>query len=63
MNRTIERPFYNEIYFAFKTLNIMSQVKNESRTPDEFLLFKPKVLQAIDCVREKRKRPGNKCHL
>ena len=54
-----KNPFYNEIDAAFKNLNISSKDKNknESITSDELFLFKPKILQAIEYIREKRKRP------
>ena len=59
MNATIKNPPYNEIDTAFKNLNISSKDKNknESITSDEVFLFKPKILQAIEYIREKRKRP------
>ena len=59
MNAAIKNPSYNEIDAAFKNLNISSKDKNknESITSDELFLFKPKILQAIEYIREKRKRP------
>ena len=59
MNSTIKSPSFNEIDATFKNLNITShdKNKNESITSDELLLFKPKILQTIDYIREKRKRP------
>ena len=59
MNAAIKNPSYNEIDVAFKNLNISSKDKNknESITSDELFLFKPKILQAIEYIREKRKRP------
>ena len=59
MNAAIKNPSYNEIDAAFKNLNISSKDKNknESITSDELYLFKPKILQAIEYTREKRKRP------
>ena len=59
MNAAIKNPSYTEIDAAFKNLNISSKDKNknESITSDELFLFKPKILQAIEYIREKRKRP------
>ena len=59
MNAAIKNPSHNEIDAAFKNLNISSKDKNknESITSDELFLFKPKILQAIEYIREKRKRP------
>ena len=57
MNAAIKNPPFNEIDATFKNLNISSKDKNESITSDELFLFKPKILQAIDYIREKRKRP------
>ena len=59
MNAAIKNPSYNEIDATFKNLNISSKDKNknESITSDELFLFKPKILQAIEYIREKRKRP------
>ena len=44
---------------AFKNLNITSKDKNknESMTSDELLLFKRKIVQRIDYICKKRKRP------
>ena len=42
---------------AFKKLNITSPDKTESVTADEPLLLKPKIKQAIDYIRNKRKNP------
>ena len=55
----IKNPSFDEIDSAFKNLNITShdKNKNESITSDELIFFKTKVLQAIDYIREKRKRP------
>ena len=41
----------------FKKLNITSPDKTESVTADEPLLLKPKIMQAIDYIRNKRKNP------
>ena len=58
MTVAIENPSYNEIDVAFKKLNITSHDINESiPSSDEILLFKPKILQAIKFIREKKKRP------
>ena len=58
MTATIENPCYNKIDVAFKKLNITSNDINKSiPSSDEMLLFKPKILQAINFVREKKKRP------
>ena len=57
MNIAIKNPSFIETDVAFKNLNISSKDKNESITSDELFLFKPKILQAIDYIREKRKRP------
>ena len=59
MDATIKNPSFNEIDAAIKNLNITppNKNKNESITYDELLLFKPKILQANDYIREKRKRP------
>ena len=59
MNAAIKNPSYNEIDAAFKNLIISSKDKNknESVTSDKLFLFKPKILQAIEYIREKRKRP------
>ena len=59
MNATIKNPSFNEIDAAFKNLNITShhKNKNESITSDELLHFKSKILQDIDNIHEKRKRP------
>ena len=59
MNAAIKNPSYNKIDAAFKNLNISSKDKNnnESTTSDELFLFKPKLLQAVEYIREKRKRP------
>ena len=58
MTVTIENPSYNETDVAFKELNITSHDINESiPSSDEILLFKPKILQAIKFIREKKKRP------
>ena len=57
MNAAIKNPSFNEIDADFKNLNISSKDKNESITSGELFLFKPKILQAIDYIREKRKRP------
>ena len=57
MNEAIKNPSFNEIDAASKNLNISSKDKNESSTSDELFLFKPKILQAIDYIHEKRKRP------
>ena len=59
MNATIKNPSFDEIDSAFKNLNITShdKNKNESITSDELIFFETKVLQAIDYIREKRKRP------
>ena len=59
MNAAIKNPSYNKIDAAFKNLNISSKEKNknESITSDELFLFKLKILQAIEYIREKRKRP------
>ena len=57
MNATIKNLLLNEIDAAFKNLNILSKDKNESITSDKLFLFKSKMLQAIDYIREKRKRP------
>ena len=59
MNATIKYPSYSEIDAAFKNLSISSKDKNknESTTSDELFLFKAKILQAIEYIREKRKRP------
>ena len=40
---------------AFRRLSITSE--DTSLTPNDLLLFKPKILQAIDRLREKKKRP------
>ena len=49
---------YNEIDVAFKKLNITWHDINESiPSSDEILPFKPKILQAIKFIREKKKRP------
>ena len=55
MNAAIKNPLFNKIDAAFKNLNISSKDKNEPITSDELFLFKSKILQAIDCIREKRK--------
>ena len=59
MNAAIKNLSDNKIDAAFKNLNISSKDKNknESITSDELFLFKPKILQAIEYIREKRKRP------
>ena len=59
MNTAIKNPSYNQIDAAFKNLTISSKDKNENEsiTSDELFLFKPKILQAIEYIREKRKRP------
>ena len=59
MNEAIKNPSYNEIDAAFKNLNVSSRNKNknESITSDKLFLFKPKILQATEYIREKRKRP------
>ena len=59
MNAAIKNPSYNKIDAAFKNLNISSKDKNnnESTTSDELFLFKPKLLQAVEYIREIRKRP------
>ena len=59
MNAAIKNPSYNEIDAAFKNLIISSKDKNknESVTSDKLFLFKPKILQAIEYIREKRKCP------
>ena len=61
MNAAIKNLSFNEIDAAFKNLNISSKDKIELTTPDELFLFKPKILQAIDCIREKR-FSQYKCH-
>ena len=54
----IEKPFYTEIEVAFKSVNIKSSNIIESfSSSDEILLFKPKILQTIKFVREKKKCP------
>ena len=62
MNAAIKNLSFNEIDAAIKNLNISSKDKIELTTPDELFLFKPKILQAIDCIREKR-FSQYKCHL
>ena len=58
MTPRIKNPSYNEIDVSFKNLNITSHDINESvPSPDEILLFKPKILQAIKFIREMKKRP------
>ena len=58
MTVTIENPSYNEIDIALKKLNITSHDNNKSiPSLDEILLVKPKILQAIKFIREKKKRP------
>ena len=60
MNAIIRKPSsFNEIYAVFKNLNIIShnKNKNESITSDELLLFKTKLLETTDYIREKRKPP------
>ena len=59
MDATRKNPSFNEIDAAIKNLNITSRNKNknESITYDELFLFKPNILEAIDYVREKWKRP------
>ena len=58
MTATIENPSYNETDVAFKKLNITSHDTNESiPSLDEILLLKPKILQAIKFICEKKKRP------
>ena len=58
MTVAIENPSCNEVDVAFKKLNITSHDINESiPSSDEILLFKPKILQAIKFIREKKKRP------
>ena len=58
MTVAIENRSYNEIHVAFKNLNITSHDINESiLSSDEILLFKPKILQTIKFIREKKKRP------
>ena len=58
MNATIKYPSYSEIDAAFKNLSISSkdENKNELTTSDELFLFKAKILQAVEYIREKRKR-------
>ena len=57
MTVTIENPSYNEIDVALKKRNITSHDNNESiPSLDEILLVKPKILQAIKFIREKKKR-------
>ena len=58
MNTTIKYPSYSEIDAAFKNLSISSkdENKNELTTSDELFLFKAKILQAVEYIREKRKR-------
>ena len=59
MTATIENPSYIEIDVTFKKLYITSHDINESiPSSDEILLFKPKILQAIKFIREKKKRPN-----
>ena len=56
MTVTIENPSY-EIDVALKKRNITSHDNNESiPSLDEILLVKPKILQAIKFIREKKKR-------
>ena len=58
MTATIENPCYNGIDVAFKKLNITSHDINKSiPSSDEMLLFKPKIVQAINFVREKKECP------
>ena len=65
MNATIKNPSFNEINAVFKKLNVTSRNKNknESIKSDELLIFKPKILQAVDYIREKKKAPRYECCL
>lgn len=55
MNTTTENRLL-QIDITFKKLDITSQDNSESITLDVLCLFKPKILQAIDCICKNRKR-------
>ena len=59
MHGMLKNPSCNEIDAVFKNLNISSHDKNKNKsvTSHELFLFKLKILQVIDSIGEKRKRP------
>ena len=52
-----QEPTEKEISTALEKLTIANDLEKNRKNTEKSSLFKPKILCAIDCIKEKKKRP------